>query len=114
MHMAKVRLDNITGEMFNDLKKSISQGLREYQSARIEWARAWRVIKEYNEVSNLVSNLTVASNDENNDDKFVEIIEIEIELAHKQLEVKTIFIHLFYLYKYKTFIKCAFSILLTS
>lgn len=101
MHMAKVRLDNITGEMFDDLKKSISQGLREYQTARTEWARAWRVIKEYDEVTKQVANLAVATSNENNDDKFVEIIETEIELAHKQLEVQIIYIiYTSVLYKY--------------
>lgn len=94
MHMAKARLDNITGEMFNDLKKSILQGLRGYQKARLEWARAWSVLKEYDEVSKLVSKLTVTAGGGNNENKLVEIIEIEIELAHKQLEVS-----IFYLYK---------------
>lgn len=90
MRLVKIRLDNVTGEMFKDLKDVITRGLRDYQAAKEEWLRAWRVFKEYEEVSKLVAKLTSTGNNENNDDKFLETIQDEINLAQKRLKVNSL------------------------
>lgn len=84
MRSAKIRLDNVTREMYKDLRETINQGLRNYRAARVEWIRACSVIEEYNEVSKFVA---TTRNSESSKEKFLKIIQNEIDAAEKRLNV---------------------------
>ncbi|XP_003245476.1 uncharacterized protein LOC100569606 isoform X1 [Acyrthosiphon pisum] len=91
MQLIKIRSDSVTGEMYKDLRESIRQGLRDYQAARNEWLRAWRVIKEYEEALKIKDKLTLSVNYQSINDKFLEIIKNEIDIAkirYKKIEEK--------------------------
>lgn len=88
MQLIKIRLDSVTDEMYKDLRESIRQGLRDYQAARNEWLRAWRVIKEYEEALKIRDKLTLTANYQNINDKFLEIIKNEIDIAKIRFKVK--------------------------
>jgi len=88
MQLIKIRLDKMTGEMYKDLKESISRGLQNYQAARKEWERVWIVIKEYEEVSKLLAGLETSKSDNNSDERFLKAIENEINIAQLRLQVK--------------------------
>jgi len=88
MQLTKIRLDSVTGEMYKDLKESIRRGLRDYQAARNEWLRVWRVIREYEDVLKIEDKLTLTVNYQNINDKFLEIIKNEINIAKIRTKVK--------------------------
>lgn len=107
--LLKTKLDNVTGDMYQDLKDSIMQGLRAYQLARIEWERVLHVIKEYEEIEKCISaSLATTENDsENQNNKFLETITNEIDLAQKRLKVNNTHITVItlYLFIYKKIFK---------
>ncbi|VVC27256.1 Domain of unknown function DUF4485 [Cinara cedri] len=86
--LLKNKLDNVTGEMYQDIKDTIMQGLRSYQLARKEWERVSHVLKEYDEIEKLIFvNRAIAENDgEDSDNKFLKAITKEIDLAQKRLK----------------------------
>lgn len=81
MQLIKIRLDGVIDEMYKDLRESIRQGLRNYQAARNEWLRAWRVIKEYEEALKIKDKFILTINYQNINDTFLEIIKKEIDIA---------------------------------
>jgi len=81
-----MRLDNVTNEMYKDFKDSIRQGLRDYQAARNEWLRVWRVIREYEEVLK-IEDLKLTANYKNINEKFLEIIKNEIDITRRRFKV---------------------------
>jgi len=88
MQLIKMRFDNITDEMYKDLRESIRQHLHDYQAARNEWLRVRRVIREYEEVLKVETKLTLtAENYKNTNDKFLEIIRNEIDIAKIRFKV---------------------------
>lgn len=89
MHLIKIRMDSVTHEMHKDLRGSIFQGLRDYQAARKEWERVWRVIREFNEVSKLVSGLEATGAKGKCDKRFLKAVEGEIDLAQKRIKVNS-------------------------
>lgn len=93
MQLTKIRLDSVTGEMYKDLRESIRRGLCDYQTARNEWLRVWRVIKEYEEVLKLEDKLTLAVNYQNINNKFLKIIKNEIDIAKIRSKVKNMLIY---------------------
>lgn len=99
MQLTKMQLDNITGEMYKDLRESIRRGLRDYQAARNEWLRVWRVIREYNEVFKVEEKLRLAVNYENMNDKFLDIIINEIDIAKRRSKVNNM-LYLINVYKF--------------
>lgn len=87
MQSAKIRSDNVTGEMYKDLRESISRGLRGYQTAREEWVRAWNVIEEYDRVTKLAAKHPMTRKSKNRKTKFFKVIRNEIGTTRKCLNV---------------------------
>ncbi|XP_060853463.1 uncharacterized protein LOC132931603 [Rhopalosiphum padi] len=85
IQLIKMRLDNVTNEMYKDFKDSIRQGLRDYQAARNEWLRVWRVIREYEEVLK-IEDLKLTANYKNINEKFLEIIKNEIDITRRRFK----------------------------
>lgn len=73
--------------MYSSLRETVSQGLCKYQSARIEWFRAWRVIREYEETSKCLSEQRVFEYNDNTAENFLDVIKNEIGLALNRLKV---------------------------
>lgn len=104
LKLLKTKLDNVTGDMYQDLKDSIIQGLRAYRLARKEWERVFHVIKEYGEVKKYINaSLTITENNGNSSqDKFIDTITNEIDLAQNRLKVNNTLI-LLLLYRFSIF-----------
>lgn len=107
LKLLKIRLDSVTDEMYQDLKDTIIQGLRIYQSARREWERVTHVLKEYDEVEKSISvNPAISGNNgDGSDVKLLKTITNEIDLAQKRFEVKNIMIYNKYNYYYKNILE---------
>jgi len=91
IQLIKMRLENVISEMYRDLKDSIRRGLSDYQAARNEWLRVWRVIREYEEVLK-IEDLKLTVNYKNINNTFLEIIKNEIDIAKKRFKVNIIYI----------------------
>ncbi|KAF0761302.1 DUF4485 domain-containing protein, partial [Aphis craccivora] len=83
--LIKMRLENVISEMYRDLKDSIRRGLSDYQAARNEWLRVWRVIKEYEEVLK-IEDLKLTVNYKSINNTFLEIIKNEIDIAKRRFK----------------------------
>lgn len=91
LQLIKIRFDNVTNEMYKDLSDSVIRGLRNYQTAREEWSRAWTVMKDHEKISKLITRILPTRSNEKTKDKFLESVENEIVIAQTRLKVSNIF-----------------------